>query len=139
MSQLMKSNAILIVAGEPNSVFLEIFFKSFKVKKYTSPIVIIASKNLLVKQMKFLGFNHQINLISKDCKKLDNKKINLIDVNYNFKKSFDNITKNSNSYITECFNIALGILKKKIFINSLTVQFLKNIFYKGGFWVLLSI
>jgi 4-hydroxythreonine-4-phosphate dehydrogenase len=129
----MKSNAILIVAGEPNSVFLEIFFKSFKVKKYTSPIVIIASKNLLVKQMKFLGFNHQINLISKDCKKLDNKKINLIDVNYNFKKSFDNITKNSNSYITECFNIALGILKKKNIYKFINGPISKKHFLQGRF------
>ena len=48
----MKNNAILIVAGEPNSVFLEIFFKSFHATKYNSPIIIIASKSLIIKQMK---------------------------------------------------------------------------------------
>ena len=109
----MKNNAILIVAGEPNSVFLEIFFKSFHATKYNSPIIIIASKSLIIKQMKFLGFDHGINLINKDCKKLDNKKINLINVTYNFKKSFDIISERSNTYINECFDIALKILGKK--------------------------
>ena len=31
--KLMKSNPILLVAGEPNSIFLEIFFKTLKKKK----------------------------------------------------------------------------------------------------------
>ena len=47
---------ILIVAGEPNSVFLEIFFKSFYKNKYKSPLIIIASKKLLQEQMRKLGF-----------------------------------------------------------------------------------
>ena len=34
----MKYKPILIVAGEPNSIFLEIFFKSIKSKKLKSPI-----------------------------------------------------------------------------------------------------
>ena len=52
----MSCKPILIVAGEPNSVFLEIFFKSIKAHKYKSPLIIIASKNLLEQQMKKLGF-----------------------------------------------------------------------------------
>jgi len=32
--KLKKSNFILIVHGEPNSVFLEIFFKALKKKKF---------------------------------------------------------------------------------------------------------
>ena len=31
--KLMKNNPILLVAGEPNSIFLEIFFKTLKKKK----------------------------------------------------------------------------------------------------------
>jgi 4-hydroxythreonine-4-phosphate dehydrogenase len=44
---------IIIVAGEPNSIFFEIFFKVIK-KKIKSPIILIASKKLIIKQAKIL-------------------------------------------------------------------------------------
>lgn len=50
----MRNKPILIVAGEPNSVFLEIFLKSINYKEYKSPIILIMSLNLLKQQMKFL-------------------------------------------------------------------------------------
>ena len=43
----MKNNNILVVAGEPKSIFLEIFFKAIKLKKYKSPIILICNKNFL--------------------------------------------------------------------------------------------
>ena len=61
----MNYKPILIVAGEPNSIFLEIFFKALKYKKFQSPIIIVASKKLLNKQMQNLNFNFKINLIEK--------------------------------------------------------------------------
>ena len=48
----MKNKPILIVAGEPNSIFLEIFFKSISTKKFKSPLVLICSLKLLKLQMK---------------------------------------------------------------------------------------
>ena len=39
----MKSKPILIVAGEPNSIFLEIFFKAIK-KNNKNPLLLIASQ-----------------------------------------------------------------------------------------------
>ena len=45
---------IIVVAGEPNSVFFEIFFKSLKYKRFRSPIILIASYNLIKLQMKKL-------------------------------------------------------------------------------------
>ena len=51
---------------------------------------------------------------------LNNNCINLIDIKYNQSKPFENISTNSNDYITRSFNLALNILKKKIskkFIN----------------------
>ena len=39
----MKYKPIIIVAGEPNSIFLEIFFKSIKYKKFKSPLILISS------------------------------------------------------------------------------------------------
>ena len=43
----MKNKPIIVVNGEPNSIFLEIFFKSIKRKKFKSPIILITSLKLL--------------------------------------------------------------------------------------------
>ena len=40
----MKNKPILIVAGQPKSIFLEIYFKSIKKIKYKSPLILICSK-----------------------------------------------------------------------------------------------
>ena len=50
----MNYEPIVIVAGEPNSVFLELFFKSFKKTKVKSPLILIASLKLVELQMKKL-------------------------------------------------------------------------------------
>ena len=112
----MNYRPILLVAGEPNSVFLEIFFKSLKAYRYKRPLIIIVSKNLLLLQMKSLGYNFKLNLINKNnfnLNKLSNNEINLINVDYAFKNNFEKISSKSNNYITQCFDVALEILKKK--------------------------
>ena len=43
----MNFKPILLVAGEPNSIFLEILFKIFKTKKLKNPLILIASYDLL--------------------------------------------------------------------------------------------
>ena len=119
----MNYNPILIFSGEPNSIFLEIFFKALKFKKIKSPIILISSKNLLNLQMKKLKFRKKIKLL--DEKKLhkyslDNKSINLLDVEFSTNKAFQKITKKSNSFIKNSFELAFKILKKgkiKKFIN----------------------
>ena len=96
----MNSKPIVIVPGEPNSIFLEIFFKSFKYK-YNSPLILIVSKDLLIQQMNELGFNYKINLIDKkyqNFEKLNNSMINIIDVNYIFQNTFEKISNKSNNY-----------------------------------------
>ena len=111
----MGKKPIIIAAGEPNSVFLEIFFKSLKTNTYTSPLIIIISKKLLQAQMKELDFDFEINNINKDLKdfsKLNNNKINLINVDYEFKKCFEKITNKSNKYINETFKTALNFIKQ---------------------------
>ena len=119
----MNYKPIIIVAGEPNSIFFEIFFKSLRIKKFKSPIILIASYNLIKLQMKKLNINKKIRLIKlldlKDIS-LNNNKINLIDVTFKQKKAFDKISNRSNNYIKNSFDIALKILNKKItnkFIN----------------------
>ena len=42
----MKNKPILVVAGEPKSIFFEIFFKSLKSNNFKSPIILIALKNI---------------------------------------------------------------------------------------------
>jgi 4-hydroxythreonine-4-phosphate dehydrogenase len=119
----MKSKPIIIINGEPNSIFLEIFFKTIKYKKFKSPIILISSLKILKLQMKKLKFKNNINLIEyKNLKKniIDNKSINLINVEYNQKKVFEKISNKSNSFIKVSFDIALDILKDGIsnkFIN----------------------
>ena len=119
----MAYKPIIVVAGEPNSIFTEIFFKSLKIKKFKSPIILIASLNLIKLQMRKLNIKKKIrniNFLDIKNSNLDNKKINLIDINFSQKKPFDKISSRSNDYIKMCFDIALKILKKKFtdkFIN----------------------
>ena len=56
----MKNKPIIIVAGEPNSIFLEIFFKTIKRKKFKRPLVLICSKKLLKLQMNKLKFKKKV-------------------------------------------------------------------------------
>ena len=60
----MSYKPIIIVAGEPNSIFLEIFFKTLKKKKFKSPILIICSYKLFFMQMKKLNYNYKVNVIN---------------------------------------------------------------------------
>tara|TARA_B100000900_G_scaffold145836_1_gene123563 strand:- start:593 stop:1558 length:966 start_codon:yes stop_codon:yes gene_type:complete len=119
----MSYKPIIIVAGEPNSIFLEIFFKSLKFKKYKSPLILVCSKKLLLNQMKKFKFQKKINLINPikiHNYKLDNKNINLIDIKLDFNNSFKKINNKSNFYIEESFRIAFKMIKSGLtdkFIN----------------------
>ena len=118
----MKNKPIIIVSGEPYSIFTEIYYKIFKstfYKKYKRPIILIGSKNIIESQMKKMNYSCKIKLIKKNeinNTKLNNKKINLIDVKLNLKKPFGIITNKSSDYIEECFNIGdnLNLLTKKL-------------------------
>ena len=130
----MGKEPIIIVGGEPNSVFLEIFFKSLKTNSYKSPLIIIISKKLLQEQMRKLNFNFRINDINKELKdfsKLTNKKLNLINVDYKFKKCFEKINSKSNKYIDETFKIALNFMKKNNLSKFINGPVSKKSFLKG--------
>ena len=132
----MNYKPIILVAGEPNSIFFELLFKVLKTKKIRSPLILIASDKILSLQMKKLNFKINIKLLDikriKDYK-LNNNSINLINVNYNQKKAFEKISDKSNNYIKKCFEIAI-ILIKTNFTNRLIngpiskKNFLKNKF-----------
>jgi len=112
----MKIKPILLVAGEPNSVFLEIFFKSIKNIKIRSPLVLICCKNDLKKQLS--RFKVKKNLRILKSKKindysLNNRMINIIDVP--LKKSPNK--KQNNLFITEyiklSFELGIKLLKSR--------------------------
>ena len=111
----MKNSPIIIVAGDPRSVFLEIFFKSIKYKNYKSPIILICSKKILLHHMKKNKVKKKINILDyKEIKtlNLDNKSINLIDIRLE--------KNNSNKYIHQSFELAFYLVKNKFsykFIN----------------------
>jgi len=130
----MGKKPIVIVGGEPNSVFLEIFFKSLKTNTFKSPLIIIISKKLLQEQMRELNFNFKIKDINKgfkDFSRLNNNKINLINVDYKFKKCFEEITSKSNSYINETFEIALNFIKQNNLSKFINGPISKKYFLRG--------
>ena len=110
----MKNKPILIIAGEPNSVFLEIFFKSIKFKQFKTPLILICSLKILKLHMKKLKFKKKINLINNlilDDLILNNKSINLINVPYKSRAKLEKISSKSNHYINKSFETALKIIK----------------------------
>ncbi len=111
----MNYSPILIVSGEPNSIFLEIFFKILKKNKVSDPIILISSNKLLRLQMKKFKFKKKVKLLNPltlDKYKLDNKSINLINVEYNPNKAFEKISTKSTIFIENSFKLAFKIIKK---------------------------
>jgi len=133
----MKNKPILLVAGEPNSIFLEIYFKVQRFEKIKSPLILIASHQLLKLQMEKLGYKKKIKIL--DVKnlindQLDNKTINLINVNYqNNNKAFQKISSKSNIYINNCFKVAFKIIKDGITNKFINGPIAKKSFLKKNF------
>ena len=117
----------LVISGDVKSIFLEIFFKSFKIA--TRPLILIVSKKILKKQMVLLGYKFQLNeIFEQDINKikLNNKVINFIDVPL----------KNENDqrrYLENCFNISLKIIKKNKDISIINGPINKEKFLKNRY------
>tara|TARA_B100000131_G_C17995323_1_gene564264 strand:+ start:64 stop:1029 length:966 start_codon:yes stop_codon:yes gene_type:complete len=129
----MNYNPILIVAGEPNSIFSEIFIKSLKKIKIKNPVILICSFQILKKQMNKLKLKKSIKILDPSKigqYKLDNKVINLININYNQKNAFQKISSKSNKYIEECFNVAFKIINKEKIVKFINGPISKKFFLK---------
>ena len=127
----MNYKPIVILNGEPNSVFLEIFFKALK-KKYRSHIILISSIKLLKHYMKKFNFKKNINIIDINNlkkKKLKKNSINLINIDINL-NTYKKISPRSNDFIKKSFDTGLkltqngftnklinGPISKKSFLN----------------------
>lgn len=120
----MKFKPLIIVPGEPNSIFYEIFFKCIKNNKIKSPLILITSKNIAEYHLKTLKFNFEINLLNIkkiNTKNLNNKKINIINVCYDKEFKFGYISNISKDYINKCFDIAFNLIK-----NNFTFKFING-------------
>jgi len=109
----MKVNKILIILGEPQSTFSEILFKYFSSKEFIKnkkKIILIGSINLIQKHMKKLKFNFNFSAVN-NLKEAKVDELNILNVNYNKKKKISKITSDSKQYITDCFKIALKLIK----------------------------
>jgi len=127
---------ILIVAGEPNSIFVEILIKSMKRIKIKSPIILIISIKLFKLQMKKLKSRYPYRVINEKNilkTKLDKDKINIIDINYDSKKTFEKISSKSKGYINKCFNLALKLIKNKLTDKLINGPVSKKYFLKKEF------
>ena len=109
----MSYNIILVILAEPNSIFSEVLFKYFKSNNFNknkNKIVLVGCKKLLEKQMKKMKYNFKLNEII-DVKNSYRNKINLINIDYKFKKAFSKITSSSNKYLERCFEYGLKLIK----------------------------
>ena len=131
----MNIKPIIIVAGQPKSIFFEILFKSLK-KKNKSPLILIASSKILRFQMKRLNFKKKIRFLKyENLKKykLNNNSINIIDTPFNFSKNLKENYKNTNIYIQKGFDLAFKILKTGFSNKLINGPINKSIFLKKKF------
>ena len=108
----MNYKPIVILNGEPNSVFLEIFFKALK-KKYRSHIILISSIKLLKHYMKKFNYKKNINIIDINNlkkKKLKKNSINLINLDINL-NNYKKISPRSNDFIKKSFDTGLKLIQ----------------------------
>ena len=128
----MKSKSVVIVCGDPKSIFNEILIKALKnkiLKNIKFPLVIIGSKKLLEKELK--RFNVKINLQNFDNQKSLRKNIIYnIDIPIDFKNL--SLAK-KNSYIKKSFEVALDLLKKDNSFALINGPISKTTFLKGKY------
>ncbi len=127
---------IVIISGEPNSIFYEILIKAFKKYRNKRPIILIGSQKLIYAQLKKLKLKFNFNIITNDfskLKKLKNKSINLLNIEYKFTKPFEKISSKSNSYINQCFYQALRINESFKIIGIINGPISKKHFLKNKF------
>ena len=108
----MNIKYILIVMGEPYSTFSEILGKYFyNFKNNKKKLILIGNVNLIKKQLSKLGYNIKLNqIINYKSAKLN--KLNIININFKYKKVFSKISKLSSSYIEKSFKKSLEIIQE---------------------------
>ena len=126
----MNFSPIIIVGGEPQSVFIEILLKS--IKKINNPIILISSKDILRKNMDKFNFDFELNELNENLTNIRKGKINMVNINYNkFFFSKKKITSESDKFIQLSFNKAIEIIKKINCLGLINGPISKKSFLKG--------
>ena len=128
--------SIIIILGEPNSISSEIFLKSLNyIKKTKLNFIIIGNYSLLEKQANYLDFKINVKFKLSEINSLENAKFNFINVDYKQSKPFNLKTNSSDTFVKQCFEHAVILLKKKLAIGLINLPINKSKFtkkkYKG--------
>ena len=111
----MHHKPIIIVPGQSNSIFFEIFFKTLKKTNFFSALILICDANIFKINAKKYNFKGVYNIIqtNQQIHLLKEKTINIIHIK--IKKNKKKIVKlqHDNKYIFDCFEVAFKILKRK--------------------------
>ena len=125
---------IIIILGEPNSISSEIFLKSLNyIKKTKLNFIIIGNYSLLEKQANYLDFKINIKFKLSEINSLENVKFNFINVDYKQSKPFNLKTNNSDTFVKQCFEHAVILLKKKLAIGLINLPINKSKFTKNKY------
>ena len=106
---------ILVLSGDPNSINSEIIYKSWKnlgmnLKKR---ICIVSNLSLLESQFKKLNYKVKFKSLSSIYDKTESKKLNIFNIDLNFKNSFNVEKKNASKFVIESLNFAHNLAVKK--------------------------
>ncbi len=102
---------IIIVHGEPFSIFSEILGKYFsRIEKFKKKIIIIGNIELIRKQLSKLNYSLLLNEII-DLNNAKRNVINVMNINFSFNNVFSKISSKSNLYIENCFAKSLEIMR----------------------------
>ena len=132
----MIKKPIIIIWGEPNSVFSEILIKALRKYKNKKPIIFIGSRKLIELQLKKIKLKFRFNEITLKNYSLNNLKlnrINLLNINCKFKKPFEKISTKSNKFISECFKTAFKIIHSNKIAGIINGPISKKFFLKDKF------
>ena len=132
IKKLLSRKPIIIVPGQLNSIFFEIFFKTLKNKNILSPLLLICNKKDFVKNAKKNKYTGKIQSI-KNLSNIEKKMINIIDIKIKISKKKHLQKIYNNQYLEDCFNTAFKIIKKKLSYKLLNGPINKNIFLKNKY------
>ncbi len=111
----MIKKRIVIVFGDPNSINSEIIYKTWRklnnsIKKR---ICIVGNIDLIQKQFSILGYNLKLLKLEKLDDTIDDKKLNIININLKFKNPFKVLKKDSFKFIKNSLDLAHSFSEKK--------------------------
>ena len=108
-------NIIIIVAGDPNSINIEIINKTWKKldKKIRKKIYLIANYKLVFEQFKKLNFKNKIIKLTKIDVKLDSENLKIIDIPLIFSNPFKVPINSTSKYVLNSLNLAHKLAKKR--------------------------